>query len=445
MPPRADMQSVNHDVALELGDIQGTILRHRPGQFHGVYLLYRVDHVAAAKAALNQVVPYVTSAADWESPRPFTMNIVFTWQGLRALGLSPDELESFPEEFRVGMAARKEVLGDSGASDPSAWAAPLGSADVHIGVIISSQTEDGLRTPLALAEDIQGVTRIYRIDVGVPPTGREHFGFRDGIGEPLVIGSGASGNPGQDAIMPGEFVFGYPDESGSIPSLPGPEILTRNGSFLAFRQLHCDVAAFRRFLRSNARSKEDEELIAAKMVGRWRSGAPLMLAPEKDDPELAADSTRNNDFLYFESDPKGLICPLGSHIRRVNPRDGLRDTIVSTNIHRVIRRGAAYGPVLPDDVLDDDGAERGVVFIFMGASLARQFEFVQQVWINNGDFVGLGTEKDPLVGNNDETGGFTIPAKPIRRHLNGLPGFVTVRGGEYCFLPGLNAIKWLAR
>jgi deferrochelatase/peroxidase EfeB len=193
----------------------------------------------------------------------------------------------------------------------------------------------------------------------VPPTGREHFGFRDGIGEPLVIGSGGSGHPGQDAIMPGEFVLGYPDESGSIPPLPGPEILKRNGSFLAFRQLHCDVAAFRRFLRANARSKEDEELIAAKMVGRWRSGAPLMLAPEKDDPELAADSTRNNDFQYFESDPKGLICPLGSHIRRVNPRDGLRDTIVSTNIHRLIRRVAAYGPVLPDDVLDDDGAERG--------------------------------------------------------------------------------------
>ena len=146
------------------------------------------------------------------------------------------------------------------------------------------------------------------------------------------------------------------------------------------------MAAFRRFLRANARLEDlSEELITAKMVGRWRSGAPLMLAPEKDDPDLAADFTRNNDFQYFDSDPKGLICPLGSHVVRVNPRDGLRNTIVNTNIHRVIRRGAAYGPVLPEDELDDDGAERGVVFIFMGASLTRQFEFVQQVWMNNGD------------------------------------------------------------
>ena len=315
------MQLIDRDVALDLGDIQGTLLRHRPETFHGAYLLYRVDSAAAARLALSRVLPYVTSAADWESPRPFTVNMMFTWQGLRALGLSPAELESFPEEFRVGMAARKDVLGDSGASDPSAWLAPLGSPDVHIGVIISSNTEEGLREPLKLAQGLRGVTSIYRIDVGVPPTGREHFGYRDGIGGPLVIGSGATGHPGQDAVMPGEFILGCPDESGSIPPLPRPEILTRNGSFLAFRQLHCDVAAFRRFLRANARSKEDEELIAAKMVGRWRSGAPLMLAPQKDDPELAVDSSRNNDFQYFESDPKGLICPLGSHIRRVNPRD----------------------------------------------------------------------------------------------------------------------------
>lgn len=402
-----------------------------------------MDEVAAAKAALNKVLPYVTSAADWESPRPFTMNMVFTWQGLRALGLPKNDLDSFPDEFRAGMAARKEILGDSGASDPSKWVAPLGSGDIHIGVIVSSETEKGVRAPLTLAEGLQGVTCIYRIDVGVPPTGREHFGYRDGIGGPFVIGSGASAHPGQDAVMPGEFILGYPDESGSIPPLPGPEVLTRNGSFLAFRQLYCDVAAFRRFLRANARSKDDEELIAAKMVGRWRSGAPLMLAPERDDPELALDSTRNNDFQYFAADPKGLICPLGAHIRRVNPRDGLQDTIVSTNIHRLIRRGASYGPVLPEDVVDDDGVDRGVVF-FMGASLRRQFEFIQQQWINNGDFVGLGTEKDPLVGNNDGTGGYTIPARPIRRHFNGLPGFVSVRGGEYCFVPGLNAIKWLA-
>ncbi len=267
MPLKAETQSVDQDVALELGDIQGTVLRHRPEQFHGVYLLYRVDNVADAKAALNQVLPHVTSAADWESPRPFALNIVFTWQGLRALGLSREELRSFPEQFRVGMAARKEILGDLGPSDHSAWRLPSAAATSTFGVIISSQTQDALRAPLALAEAMRGVTNTYRIDVRVPPTGREHFGFRDGTGRPLVIGSGATGYPGQDAVMPGELVLGYPDEPGSVPPLPGPEILTRNGSFLAFRQLHTDVAAFRRFLRANARSQEDEELVAAKMVG----------------------------------------------------------------------------------------------------------------------------------------------------------------------------------
>ena len=378
------------------------------------------------------------------SPAPFTLNIVVTWHGLQALGLPSDELGRFPEEFRAGMASRREILGDTGASDPACWTAPLGTSDIHIGVVLSSSAEEALREPLGLARAMPGLTCRYELPVGVPPTGREHFGFRDGIGTPLVIGSGASGYPGQDAIMPGEFLFGYPDETGVVPCMPGPETLMRNGSFLAFRQVHADVAAFRRYLRTNARSPGDEELVAAKMVGRWRSGAPLMLAPERDDPELAGDNMRNNDFRYAD-DPKGLICPLGSHIRRTNPRDSLRGSIVNPNIHRVLRRGAAYGPVLPEGVLEDDGAERGIVFIFIGASLTRQFEFVQQMWINNGDFADLGTEKDPLVGNNDGTGGFTIPARPVRRHLTGLPGFTQVRGGEYCLLPGLNALRSLAQ
>ena len=431
------------DAPLEFDDIQGTLLRHRPDRYFGAYILYRIDDPAAAKSSLDRVLPHITSAADWEEPRPFTLNIVFTFQGLRALGLPPDALESFPTEFRLGMAARKQILGDVGANDPSNWAPVFGSEQIHIGVVISTTHEDALQTPLGLAQNMRGVTMLYKLDVGAPSTGREHFGYRDSINEPSIIGSGRTPRPGQDSIMPGEFVLGYPDESGSIRALKGAESFTRNGSFLAFRQLHCDVAAFRRFLRANARSKDDEELIAAKIMGRWRSGAPLMLAPERDDPQLAADSERVDNFVY-ESDPRGLVCPLGSHIRRVNPRDGLRDTIVDPKIHRVLRRGAAYGPVLPEGALEDDGVERGIVFIFMGTSLAQQFEFVQQVWINNGDFVGLGREKDPLVGSNDGTGTYTIPALPVRRRLTGLPGFTIVRGGEYCFLPGLRAVEWLA-
>jgi len=336
------MASANAEITLELEDIQGTILRRRPDKYHGAYILYRVDDVAAAKASLRQVLPHVTSASDWGAPRAFTLNIVFTHEGLLAMGVTAEDLAHFPDEFRAGMAARKEVLGDYGASDPSAWIPPFGSGQVHIGVMISSKTEAELKEPLQIAHGMSGVTVVYHLDVGVPPTGREHFGYRDGINDPLVIGSGQVPHPGQDSVLPGEFLLGYPNESGGVTALPGPQALTRNGSFLAFRQLHTDVAAFRRFRRANARSKEDEELVAAKIVGRWRSGAPLMLAPEKDDPDLAADPQRNDNFVYA-SDPKGLICPLGSHIRRTNPRDGLTDSIVNPRIHRVLRRGIWAG------------------------------------------------------------------------------------------------------
>jgi Dyp-type peroxidase family len=359
----------------------------------------------------------------------------------------PESLASFAPEFRAGMAARKEVLGDLGANDPSRWLPPLGGPDVHIGVFIMAEAAEGLSEPLDTAARLAGVRQVHRLDVGAPSTGREHFGFRDGISSPHVVGSTDNPLPGQDRIQAGEFILGRPDETGALPAAPTPDVLGRNGCYLAFRQLHEKAAVFRRYLHDHARPDQDEELIAAKIVGRWRSGAPLALTPEADDPELGADPMRNNDFRYYDEDPHGLRVPRGAHIRRANPRDSLTDTVVDTTIHRVMRRGAVYGPPLPEGALDDDGAERGIVFIFLGASLSRQFEFVQQVWLNDGDFAGLGAEQDPLVGAHDAAHDgadvHTIPAKPVRRRLTGLPRFVTVRGGEYCFLPSLSAIEWL--
>jgi Dyp-type peroxidase family len=180
------------------------------------------------------------------------------------------------------------------------------------------------------------------------------------------------------------------------------------------------------------------------MVGRWRSGAPLALSPEHDDQDLGADPKRNNDFLYYDDDPKGFKCPPGSHIRRMNPRDQFKHEAVQVNRHRLLRRGTAYGPLLPEGVVEDDGADRGIFFIFIGASLSRQFEFVQSEWVNQGIFIGTPDEKDPVSGSNDGTGVFTIPKQPIRQRLQGLPQFVTNRGGEYFFLPGLRALQWLA-
>jgi hypothetical protein len=153
------------------------------------------------------------------------------------------------------------------------------------------------------------------------------------------------------AIKAGEFILGYPDETGNLPAMPQPEILGRNGTYLGFRKLHSRVAAFRQYLQANARSDAEQELLAAKLVGRWPSGAPLVLAPERDDQALGADAQRNNDFLYYDGDPHGLKCPLGSHIRRSNPRDALKDQGAVVNLHRILRRGATYGPMLPDGVL----------------------------------------------------------------------------------------------
>ena len=182
--------------------------------------------------------------------------------------------------------------------------------------------------------------------------------------------------------------------------------------------------------------------MAAKMMGRWRSGAPLALCPFHDDPALGADPHRNNDFLFQEDDPMGFNTPCGSHIRRTNPRDA--QIAGMARIHRMIRRGTAYGPLLPEGVMEDDGADRGLMFAFVGAHLGRQFEFVQSEWINDGIFIGAGDDKDPIAGSNSEADGFTVPRKPVRKRLHGIPRFVVTRGGEYCFMPGMRALQWLS-
>jgi len=300
-----------------------------------------------------------------------------------------------------------------------------------------------------------GLTAAATIDAKLlpGPDGRpvpiEHFGYRDGItqpdiegsGEPVLPGAGVPEAGGWRALKSGEFVLGQPDETGAVPDLPTPASFSGNGSFVVLRKLHQHVFAFRDFLKRSARDEAEAALLAAKMMGRWRSGAPLALSPERDDPSLGTDSTRNNDFLYGD-DPLGLRTPTGSHIRRANPRDA--DVAGAVRLHRMIRRGTAYGPPLPEGVLEDDGADRGIMFVFLGSHLKRQFEFVQSEWVNDSAFIGGSGEKDPVSGANDGTGEFTIPRRPVRRRGKGLSRFVITRGGEYCFVPGLRALRWLA-
>jgi Dyp-type peroxidase family len=435
---------------LEFNDIQSGVLHPRPAPYAGTYIMLRIDDRAAGHELLKRLVPAIVSATDLTSPAGDAwVAVALSYHGLKALGVPQASLESFSPEFQQGMAARAAELGDVGASAPENWEWPLGTSEVHLVIAALAPDQTRLAKVLSPARQVYqqmpGVTAIYRQDCYQLPTGREPFGFRDAISQPAIEGSGLTGsNPQEAPLKAGEFVLGYLDEAGRLPPMPQPEVLGRNGSYVALRKLYQDVAAFRRYLAEQASSAEEQEWLAAKMMGRWRSGAPLALCPESDDPKLGADPARNNDFLYADSDPKGLKCPLGSHARRMNPRDQFKHEITQVNRHRLIRRGTVYGPLLPEGVLEDDGAERGIIFVFIGASLARQFEFVQSEWVNQGTFIGAPSEKDPMCGPNDGTGVFTIPKQPIRQRLGGLPQFVTNRGGEYFFMPGLRALRWLA-
>ncbi len=436
-------------LTLELTDIQATVLRPRPSPYRGEYVIIRVADAAQGREMLSRLIPHVAPAQQWWAPTlPGWLGIAFTYQGLKALGLPQASLDTFPQEFRQGMAARASILNDIGNNAPVHWEYPFGTADLHVALAIYSKDDQGLEMVLERArrshQDLPGISVVYRLKFSELPDGRNPFGYKDGLHNPRVEGTGAEADPGQGpAIKPGEFVMGYPDELGLTATGPEPEVLRRNGTFLAFRKFHTRVAAFRQYLREQASSPEEEELLAAKMVGRWRSGAPLVLAPERDDASLGVAADRNDAFTY-EDDAKGLKCPFSAHIRRVNPRDALKDEMVAVNLHHFLRRGTNYGPPLPDGVLEDDGVERGGVFLLIGAHLKEQFEFVQSQWVTNGNFINHGTEQDPIIGSGSADGVFTIPKRPLRRRLHGLPQFVEVRGGEYCFMPGLRALEWLA-
>ena len=434
---------------LELDDIQHYLLTRPPARAarYGFLTFRRPEEGRAWLAGIIEkvgtgkaVAPDAPADARW-------VTVAFTWNGLRALGVDETSLGTFPEEFKQGMDARAEVLGDTGANHPDHWVGGLASPDLHAVVILFArdvpERDRCVREHQQYASQFPGVEALSTLDLEATPPfdhAHDHFGYRDRLSQPTVEGTGEIPTPGSGApLKPGEFFLGYPDEAGPPPRLPRPEILSRNGSFLAYRRLQEHVGAFREFLRQNGETHEEQEMIAAKLMGRWRSGAPLVLAPAKDDPALGADPERNNDFNYAKMDPYGYAVPLGSHIRRMNPRD----TGVNMNRRRMIRRGGTYGPPLPEGA-PEDGVERGIAAFVGCASLVRQFEFAQNVWANDRNFHELGNERDPIIGSQDGTLEFKIPKRPIRKTIKGLPAFTTVRGGAYFFLPGLEALRYLA-
>jgi len=449
--------------ALDLHDVQGLVARGYANLAAARFLLLAIDDAAAARRWL---APIPVTRGD-ERPDDVAVNLALTRSGLEGLGLDGAALAMFSNEFSAGMTTphRRRILGDTGGDAPEAWdwGGPGGRS---VDALLLLYARDGARLDaLEREQSPAGLEVIRRLDTS-DLDGFEPFGFRDGVSQPFMEGLGKSG-PREATVKAGEFVLGYVNEYGLYTDRPlldaaadpermlprdpegsGRADLGRNGSYLVVRQLRQDVSGFWQFIDGAAHGDPAARLrLAAKMVGRWPSGAPLALAPDADDPGLA----EANDFAYHELDRRGTRCPVGSHIRRTNPRDaldpapGTARSFAVNRRHRLLRRGREYGrPLAIEEALaGGDSAERGLHFMCLNANIQRQFEFVQHTWLNNPKFGELYDDADPIVA--PRTGNFTMQTEGVRERVTGVPKFVTVKGGGYFFLPGLAALRYLAR
>jgi Dyp-type peroxidase family len=454
------------DLKDNLHDIQDNVVAPILMRY-GRHIFLKFNDGAKARAWLRNILKCVNARREEHGTR-FTVNIGFTHRGLKALGVSQRSLDSFPEAFRVGMRGRAHVVGDVGPHAPEHWEGGLGGADIHAMGWIRTDSAEGreeaTRIIRAEMEATGGVeirfvqdTMALAHENGIGSEG-EHFGFADPISQPPIEGADAPSYPGDGVLeadgtwrplKPGEFLLGYEDEAGPDGTqTPEPPELRLNGTYMVFRKLYQDVAAFRRYLATAAKAlygsddQYHQDLVAAKMMGRWRSGCPVDLSPDKDDAAIAADPRRRNNFTYA-GDDEGLRCPFGSHLRRSNPRATPLKRATAVRRHRLIRRGVEYGPHLKDGALEDDGVDRGLINLFIQADIERQFEFVQKEWMKGGEFIGLDPdEQDPINGVGGEGSQMVVPGAK-QPFLFDLPTFVKVKGGEYLFVPGLKAFAGL--
>ncbi len=480
---------------LELGDIQAILVGSYPKLRAASYAMLSVQDPARARKWVRDLSTRVRRASQGVPDTGTCINVAFTFAGLERLELVAQARRGFSRELQEGMwnnERRRRILGDVGHNDPDGWCWG-GAKNSEIDVLLLLFAgDDGAQERLFAEERTQFeqaglklVERLSSSDLG----GREHFGFRDGISQPLLKSMTDSHDEAQ-VVADGEFVLGYANAYNQYTSRPlvdpihDPEGILpddgcgraqrdfgRNGSYLVFRQLEQDVSQFWEFIEGQTASSagpnpDARERLAAKMVGRWRSGAPLVKTPTQDDPEQSFE----NDFRYHDEDPDGMGCPIGAHVRRSNPRDSLlpkpgsSKSLASNSRHRILRRGRTYGAPLADSLEPEDflraerapnghghndrkrEAARGLLFLCLNANISRQFEFVQNVWINNPSFAGLSGEADPIIGykafGNDA---FSIPGEPVRARVDSIPSFVSVVGGAYFFLPGIRALRFLAR
>ena len=409
----------------------------------------------------------MTTAEPWTEGKPdAALNIAVTAAGLKALGVADPVVGSFSREFRAGMAARAPTLGDAGPSDPDRWEPGLRDGALHVLATVNALDQGALERELGRLRDdaahTGGVAVAYEQATELLPGSREHFGYADGFAQPALagvddgtdrrIGGGVPEAKGAwRALAPGEFVLGYEDEDTRVdperklPSAPA-DPFGRSGTYMVWRKLYQDVALFRHVLREAAAvyGGGDHEKLAAKVVGRWPNGTPLVVSPDAPiaDFEPKTDP-RTNGFRYAAEDPHGVRCPLGAHIRRTNPRDALGFDGLLSFRHRIIRRGMPYGAPLASEAAEDDHVDRGLIFVCFNASISRQFEGIQAQWLNDGNVFHLGHDSDFLMGDPHGTGKMTVEGDPPF-FLGPQGPFVTTRGGEYLFVPGMGALRALA-
>jgi Dyp-type peroxidase family len=485
---------------IEAADVQGFIARSYPKLRQAYYVpVHFAETPAAARQWIGGVAARVTPASK-SSKEVYgegqARSVALTFDGVKALGLDDTTLGTFQLEFIQGMTGEhtQRSLGDTGPElEPAAWAwgGPK-TATVHAMLFLFADTPERLAAVLgdeATHAAAAGVTLGGPLDSIMLEGDKEHFGFHDGIGQPRIDGlkADADAASNEPKIPAGEVVLGYPNAYGHFPATPSVAVteaarklfkvappdpynttlgerldLGRNGSYVVFRQYAQDVKAFWSYLDQQAgHDPERRKKLGAQMVGRWPNGAPLEEFPDAEPPEFNAATA--NEFMYAD-DLHGERCPLGSHIRRTNPRDGMGPTpaesLLVADRHRLLRRGRAYGQPLvasydPAEILASDGAgDRGLQFICFNTDIGRQFEFVQNTWVNNLKFDGLYADPDPMIAPHknpadadthpEEVSRFTVQRCPVRHRVNSIPRFVTMRGGAYFFMPGMKALQYLA-
>lgn len=468
-------------------DIQGLAFSGYARWPHSAFRVLRIKDPAAAKAWLGRTLEALTYGSfDHKQTvdAAHCLNLAFSAEGLCRLGLPEQALLAFEAPFREGMTTprRSLFLGDAPGSrnDPERWRWGAGAGgSAHLMQLLYAKTPDDA---LALCQAQAAETSGFLEDVAPPlavrltDDGREHFGFADGVSQPAFEGLNTPSEGGYAGrkLAPGELLVGLPDGLGNLtqgplvdPDLPGAQHLAQtegglsdfglNGAYLVARQMRQDVGGFNAMLGKLAESAvlktrlpdhdpaQRAAWAASRIIGRWPSGCPVTASPDRDDPQFAG----RNGFMFEETDAKGAACPFGAHIRRANPRDSQfepwRDTtakdadkaLADNDRRRMLRRGRAFGPLFTKD----PDAERGLMFLALGGSIERQFEFVQHSWALNPNFAGLRDETDPLVGHPTA---LTLPGEPVAQRLEGVEPHVWTEGGGYFFLPSRRALRFLA-